>query len=166
MFKKKISLKAQQATEKYLTSLGSSREQLTDKQWHIVTKHVKSQRLVRPIVLCCLILGLVLMSITFFYSRWARYEIERVTPNHPIDLTELGDDGTVRVWPQEIKDYLELLSSMSFHTGPAFILGILLLVAVFTVPLMIRKNRKKLEEFIPRKNQQTPSPDNPAPPQD
>jgi len=69
------------------------------------------------------------------------------------------------VWPQEIKDYLELLSSMSFNTGPAFILGVFLLMAVFVVPLLIRKNRKNLEEFIPRENQQASSIDNPASPQ-
>jgi len=165
MFKRNPSPKVRQATEKYLASLGSSREQLTDKQWHIIARHVKSQRLIKPIVLCCLILGLALMGITLFYNRWAAYEIERVTPNHPIDLRELGDDGTIRVFPQEIKDYLELLSSMSFHTGPAFVLGVFLLVAVFTVPLLIRRNRKTLEEFIPRKNQQSSSPDNPASPQ-
>lgn len=165
MFKKKISLKIQQATEKYLTSLGSSREQLTDKQWHIITKHIKIQRMTKPIVLCCLISGLVLMGVTLFYHHWARYEIERVTPNHPIDFHELGDDGTIRVWPQEIKDYLELLSSMSFHTGPAFILGVLLLVAAFAIPLTMRKNQKNLEEFIPRNNRQPSSADNSAPPQ-
>ena len=154
MFKRNPSPKIQQATEKYLGSLGSSREQLTDKQWRIVTKHVKFQRMVKPIVLCCLMLGLMLMGITLFYHRWARYDIERVTPNHPIDLRELGDDGTIRVYPQQIKEYLELLASMSFYTGPAFILGVLLLVAVFAVPLRIYENKKKFEEFIPRKNQQ------------
>jgi len=154
MFKRNPSPKIQRATEKYLGSLGSSREQLTDKQWRIVTKHVKFQRMVKPIVLCCLMLGLMLMGITLFYHRWARYDIERVTPNHPIDLRELGDDGTIRVYPQQIKEYLELLASMSFYTGPAFILGVLLLVAVFAVPLRIYENKKKFEEFIPRKNQQ------------
>jgi len=154
MFKRNPSPKIQRATEKYLGSLGSSREQLTDKQWRIVTKHVKFQRMVKPIVLCCLMLGLMLMGITLFYHRWARYDIERVTPNHPIDLRELGDDGTIRVYPQQIKEYLELLASMSFYTGPSFILGVLLLVAVFAVPLRIYENKKKFEEFIPRKNQQ------------
>ena len=167
MFKRNPSSKVQRAAEKYLASLDSSRQQLTDKQWRIVTKHVETQRMVKPIILCCLILGLVLMGITLFYHYWAKYEIERVTPNHPVDFRELGDnnDRTIRLWPREIKNYLELLSSMSFHTGPAFILGTLLLVAVFAIPLAVREHRKKLEEFIPRKNQPPLSPDNPSPPQ-
>ena len=150
MFKKGPSPKVQQAAEKYLASLGSSRRQLTDEQWHIITKQVKSQRMVWPTILCCLILGIALIGITIFYCRWAGYQIERATPDHPVYLREAGEGGTIQLSPQEIKDYLELLSSTSFNTGPAFILGVLLLLAALAVPSVIRRNRKKLEAFIPR----------------
>ncbi len=149
---KKISRKIQKAAEEYLALLGSSPQQLTEKQWHLTVNFIRALRVTKPMITVFLIIGIALTYLAFLYSDWTKREIAKVVPTGTIFLHDADDKSILPLQPCEIRDYLESLSSLSFNTGPAFILAVFLFLLVIIIPLYRRAHGKILEAFIKRES--------------
>lgn len=166
MAKKRTSLKLEKATEEYLASLGSSRDNLTDEQWKYVSGFIRAKKFTKPMIISFMVLAVLLLCLTFLYSYWTNYEIAKAIPNRTVYFYKAGDNASIALTPRQIREYLELLSSLSFNTGPAFVLAVFLFMAVFIIPLYRWKTRKIIEAFVRPKQQPQANPPNiPAPPQ-
>lgn len=151
MAKKKISPKVQKAAKKYLVSLGSSREQLTDKQWQIIANYMKTERKKVPILL---VFGVVWACMCFLCFRYAKNHIARIVPNEVVFVSKADKESTITLKPDDIKEHIDYLRDAYFNAGSLFVLTVFMFTSVFiTIPLMRRANRKMLEAFIPRRQE-------------
>jgi hypothetical protein len=148
---RKISPKIQLAAEKYLTSLGSSREQLTDKQWEIIANYVKTRRMKVPILLTG---GIFCACMGFLYSWYAKNHIANILPDEAVFVSKANKESAITLKPDDIKEHIDYLTHAYFMAGSLFILTVFMLGAVsICIPLMRRGNRKMLKAFIPRKQE-------------
>ena len=145
---RRFSKQAQATAEKYLVSMGTSADQLTDEQLKIVVNFTKARRVTTPMVVAFVVLGLALGWLGFVYNGWAERKIEKATPARTIFLSEADNDAVMSIEPYEIKTYLESLASLSFNTGPAFMLAVVLLSLAVIIPLYRRSTANLLEAFI------------------
>jgi hypothetical protein len=150
MFKRKISKKAQKAAEKYLNSLGSSREQLTDKQWNAVVNYVKRQRPRIPIFIF-LILSLIMAGLSFWAFQSGSKLISIATPSETIEVIFVSEAGEESVEASDFSCYIRSVAKSYWHCGNAYALTLLNLFALFIFCFYRHTQRKTLEAFIPRK---------------
>ena len=160
MAKKKISPKVQHAAEKYLASLGSSREQLTDKQWEVFVNYVKVQRSFKTCMPIILLLAIICAYFTFFGFQKTNKLITRVVPDEVIYVTKEASESPISLEPDIIKGYLERVRDLSFDTAGLFMITVMML-NVFVLRLIFKKHRlKAIEALVQRKQEPVPPPDN------
>jgi membrane-associated protease RseP (regulator of RpoE activity) len=134
MSKKKISPKVHQSAERYLASLDSSRELLTNEQWDIIVNYVKAQRMKVPILL---ILGVIQLCLAFIYFQRTNKYIASIIP-----LTQ-----------DYIKKSVEYIRDGYFMTGSLFVLAVSSFTFVLLVPIVRGWNKRMLKPFIPHKQE-------------
>ena len=103
MAKKTISLNIQQSAERYLASLNSSRERLTDEQWETVTTHVKLQRNRKIARVVFLLVVIIFASLTIWGFCIINKRIQLYVPNGIISVTEEGSESAITLKPEEIE---------------------------------------------------------------
>ncbi len=161
MTKKKISPKAQQAAEKYLGSLGSSRTNLTDKQWEIIANYVKTEKMKMPVLL---VFGIICAGLSFWAFWLGEKGMASIIPEkaHLITFVSKTGEESTPVNPDEFKNYMKAVIGLYWKCGSSFILAIFCFVSAFIIiPLTRRGNKRIFEAFIPRR-QETTSPRNRA----
>ena len=159
MTRKKISPKIQQAAEKYLGSLGSSRTDLTDKQWEIVVNHVKTQRMRVPILL---VFGIIFAGLSLWAFWLGKKGMDSIMPNETslVTFVSKAGDKSVSLNPDDMKNYIKAVTELYWQCGLSFTLAISFFVFAFiTIPLTRRGNKRIFEAFIPHR-QETISPRN------
>ncbi len=159
MGKRKISKKVEQAAEKYLGSLGSSRTDLTNKQWEIIANYVKTERMKVPILL---VFGVIFACLGFLYLQRAKSHIAYVVPDEVIFISKAGQEPSIPLKPDDIKEHIDYFTHGYFMTGSLFILTVFFFTFVFiTIPLTRRGNKRMFEAFIShRQKSKTASPGN------
>jgi hypothetical protein len=148
MTRKKISPRLQQAAEKYLSSIGASRADLSEKQWEIVVKHVKTQRMA---VLILLIFGVILAGLSFWAFRLGEKGMASIIPEkaHLITFVSKTGEESASINPEDIKNYMKAVVDSYWNCGSSFALaGLFFTYAFITIPLTKRANKKMLEAFI------------------
>jgi len=151
MAKKKISPKVQEATEKYLTSLGSSKEQLTEKQWEIVTNYVKSRRVAKLTITFFLIAGIFNAGLCYWAFHLGKHAINSMIPSETAQVTYVSKNGekSIPLTPASITDYMKAAANLYWSAGSSFVLAVFFFSWFIIAPLLRRSNRKMLEAFIP-----------------
>jgi hypothetical protein len=158
MFKRKISKKAQKAAEKYLHSLGSSREQLTDKQWNVVANYSKKQRLIVPSLLLC---GVLSAGLSFWTFQLSNKAVSSIIPSETTKVVFVFK-ANEEFMSQKSSSFCRRVSAATqlyWYVGATYIITISCFIAAFiTTPLARRNQKKVLNPFIPRKTaEQKPS---------
>ena len=156
MAKKKISEKVLAAGEKYLTSLGSSREQLTDKQWGVVVKYVKGQRITKLCVAFFLIVGLICADLSLRAFRLGSKGLSSVIPNEVTEIIFVFKAGeeSMPLKPDDVKDYINAAAWSYWLCGACFVLAVSFFASVLiSLPLGRRLYKKMFEGLIPRKQE-------------
>lgn len=164
---KKISPKIQQAAEKYLDSLGSSREQLTEKQWEVVIGYVKYRRTSKQAVVTLLVFGTILACLALLAFQHSKKGVTSVIPKEVdkvVFIYKTNGESSKSLRPDDIRNYIRATAKLSWHTGSSFVLAIFMFgFAFIIIPLLRRRNRKMLEAFIQHKQEtETSSPDKPT----
>jgi len=162
MAKKKISLKVQQTAEKYLASLGSSREQLTDKQWETVANYVKSRPIAKLAIIFLLIFGVINACLSFWTFQLGKKGMVSIMPNETGQVIFVSKAGekSASLSRDYMNNYIKTVTDLYWQCGSSFTLAISLFALVLiAVPFTSRANRKLLEALIPRKQEpETASP--------
>lgn len=151
---KKISPKIQQAAEKYLDSLGSSQEELTEKQREIVANCFKTRR-IRVLIL--LVLGLIVAGVGFWSFQLGKKALASVVPHEADKIIFVSKTGeqSMPVQPGDVKKYTKVVTKLYWNCGACYVLAVFFLTSAFIiVPLSIRENKKILKAFIPRRQEQ------------
>ena len=154
MAKKKISKKVQQAAEKYLDSLGSSREQLSDKQWEVFANYVKSRRMV--VLIVTLSLGVGIFSARFSLRAFQRgnEEIASLIPEEVqkvVFVSKAGEEISTLV-PGIIKLDVKNAAWAYWQSAAGLTVAAFVFLQLLIYILLDRRNMKKtVEAFIPRK---------------
>lgn len=153
---KKISPKLQQITNKYLVSIGTSRADLSEKQWEIVAKHIKNQRITVSIIL---ISGVIMAGLSLWAFRLGKKGLASMIPEktHLITLVSETGEESAPINPEDMKNYMKAVADLYWNCGSTFILASIFFAQAFiTVPLTRRANKKMLEAFISHKQEQDP----------
>ena len=156
MAEKKTSEKVLAAGEKYLTSLGSSREQLTDKQWGVVVKYVKGQRITKLCVAFFLIVGLICADLSLRAFRLGSKGLASVIPNEVAEIILVFKAGeeSMLLKPDDVKDYINAAAGSYWLCGACFVLAVSSFALAFiSLPLGRRLYKKMFEGLIPRKGE-------------
>ena len=156
---KKISPKLQQAAEKYLLTLGSSRQYLTDKQWEIFLRHFKVERQLRwmtPFIL--LPFAIIMTFITFIAFRRANQTISSLVPDEVVYVRKANEETPVAIKPDQIKAYLNYIQKGAWLSG-AGLANSTLLFTVIVLSIILKGHRRKcIEALVDRKDRyETPS---------
>jgi len=150
MAKKKISPKIQEATEKYLASLGSTREKLTDKQWEIIANHIKRQRATKLIVAILLICVVISFLFACVWLKMCHESIETLISEKFSYINEFKEELS-----SPLQLYLIKLGIVGGLVVPSFALGSKLVIILFfllsaiTYPFDMRREKRTIEAFIP-----------------
>lgn len=150
MSKKKISPKIQQAAEKYLASLGSSREQLTDKQWETLAAHIKLQRNRKIGRIVFLLFGIIFASLTVWVFCITKERIQFYVPDDTISIQMYGQEPVISLEPEQIENIIK--GYVDLGSGIARLFDFTLLnFAFFGLSWLInREHNKILRVFIPK----------------
>lgn len=151
---KKISPEIQHAAEKYLATLGSSRQQLTDEQWRVVIKHIKNRRMRGLCMFIFLCLAVLLLWLGFRAYRSAHYFLPEVLPVESVRIYQGDSETLVEPQVQEIQNYINLSLKYGVKLGCYCLMGLLCLITPFDVWWRTRRMDKVLEAFILRKQEQ------------
>ena len=153
MAKRKISKKVEQAAEKYLASLGSSRDHLTETQWEIVARHVKTRKAQKIGIPLFILFGVLSIFTSLYWLKLGQKATTLIIPN------EVNRESIANKEIQETKynltaDLVRIYTkSMAFSywmSGTKFMLMLFCFWAAFVeMPLRMRTNRKFFEAFIP-----------------
>ena len=149
---KKISPKVQLAAEKYLASLGSSKEQLTDKQWEIVVNYMKFRRTANLTIIGSLLFGVFIACSSFWALNCGKKAIDSIVPNDTREIVFISKPGetSIPVSPDYMKNYIKAVAKMYWHHGAEFVLA-MWLFGLAAVSISLRRDKQKmLEAFIPR----------------
>ncbi len=148
MTKRKVSQKVQQATEKYLASLKSSREQLTDKQWEVLINHIKCQQIFKwAIPFFLLPLAVFHTCLTIWSFHRTNELIKLVVPDEVVYVSRASDQTPTSLEPDRIKTYLQRLKKFSFHSAVGLINATLLFMVVI-LRVVYKKHRLKIIEAV------------------
>ena len=161
MAKTNVSGKIQQAADKYLGSLDSSRDQLTDEQWRIVVAYIKLRRTYKPQLVFLLLLSVIWAVSAFWYLYYISKLVAVVVPHETIFVSKAVDEPTIPLDPDDIQEFIDNAAKAYFGTGAATIAALLFFSYVVAIPIHTRHRRKILESFIPRSQQhKAPSEEN------
>jgi hypothetical protein len=163
MVTKKISPKVQLAAEKYLALLGSSKEQLTDRQWQVVINYVKSQSVAKLAITFLLIFCILTAYLSFWAFKLGQKGINSIVPNQTAEIILISKSGekSQPIKPDEMKNYTKAIAKLYWHHGAEFVMAMFMLSLVILSFVERRAKRKMLEAFIPRAGEsQTTSPEN------
>jgi hypothetical protein len=153
MAKRKISQKTQQTAEKYLVSLGSSREQLSDKQWEVFANYVKSRRML--VLIVTLSLGAGIFSGRFSLRAFQRgnEEIALLIPEEVqkvVFVSKAGEEISTLV-PGIIKLDAKNAALAYWRSAAGLTVAAFFFLQLLLYILLDRRNMKKtVEAFIPR----------------
>lgn len=153
MAKKKISKKVQQAAEKYLDSLGSSREQLTDKQWEATVNYVKSRQIAKVAIIFLLVFGVINACLSFWTFQLGRKGAASIVPNEAGQVIFVSKAGekSMPINVNDIKNYMKAVAELYWQCGSCFVLATVFFAWVLiSIPLTRRANRKMFEALVPR----------------
>ena len=151
MAKKKISKKVQQAAEKYLASLDSSREQLTDKQWEVFINYIKTERNFKMFMPILFLLMIVMACCTIHAFKFTNKSINKIVPDEVVYVRKATDESTISLEPSQIEEHLEWIRDLSSNTALLF-MGTVLIATVFFIRIFFKKYRlKSVEALVQRK---------------
>jgi len=151
MAAKKISPKVQQATEKYLASLGSSRDQLTEKQWQTIANYIRAQRMK---VLFFLIFGIIFACVSFWAYQLGNKGATLTIPNEADEVIFVSKADAASTEPlkaEHIRNCVQRVGALQWRSGMTFTIALYFLVFTFMVPFERTQMKKTLRPFIPLK---------------
>ncbi len=145
MANKRISERVRRATEKYLSSLGTSREKLTEKQWKFIADHIKRTRMS---VLLLLAFGVICVCLSIWNYRLKR-EYANIVPDEVVFVYRAGTESAMPLTPGVIENYIDLLTNVAFRMGTLYVITCFMFFSAFLlIPLERRGFRKILKAFI------------------
>ncbi|MHC4157967.1 MAG: hypothetical protein ACYSSO_02705 [Planctomycetota bacterium] len=151
MTRKKISQKIQQAAEKYLASHGSSREQLTDKQWEVFANYVKSRRMVVLFVTLSLAISIFNAYLSLLAFQLGNQGVSSMIPSEAervIFISKAGEEISSSV-PSLLKLNAKYAGLAYWLSGLFLITAIFFFLQLLSYILLDRRNMKKtIDAFI------------------
>jgi len=148
MSKKKVSHKLQQGCEKYLASLGSSRDQLTEIQWEVLVNNVGVEQTFRwAIPFFILPFALFHICLTVWSVHRTNELVNLAVPNEAVYVSKTKGGLSTLLAPDQIKTYLVQLKKSSFNTCAGLVNSILFsMIVIFR--FVLRKHRLKVIEAV------------------
>lgn len=144
---RKISPKIQHATEEFLATLGSSPQQLTEKQWEVVVNHIKYQRTIKVVLPMILLFAVFYTWLTIWAFQRTNNLIDRAVPDEVIYVSKAGTETSIPFEPDQIKTYLESLKKSSFHSA-AGVFFAPFFFTIFVCYFLFRKHKVKVIQAV------------------
>lgn len=146
---KKISPKVQLAAEEFLASIGSSREQLTERQWEAVARAVKGLKTAKIAIAALLVFGAVCAGLSFWGFSLGSRMITSAVPEGTKEIVFISEAGE-ESRPESadyMKCYIRAAARISWQHGTQ--LG---LAAAFCytaiIGAMSRRDKRKLLQAL------------------
>jgi len=132
--------KIDKSAEKYITSLGSNRDNLTDEQWKIIRKQIKGQRITLPVlftaILLCFIFGCLYLNI------WNKYKKIFVASTPFIVIDQEQEETYFDA--EDFDESINILSFLASKAAMQFTIGFVFLISAILNITLVRRERKKL----------------------
>jgi hypothetical protein len=152
MWEKQVSPKIQKAAEEYLTSLNSSRQYLTDKQWELLVNYIKTERQFRYVAPFILAMGVILICLAIFYFRTTNECITSAVPKNVVYVTNEPSQNSITLTPEHIKSYLEYLREGSSNFAINVLCAVYLFLVIITGLVTRKQKRKYIEALVERRD--------------
>ena len=140
MWKMKTSPKVLKATEKYVTTLGIKREELTEEQWNLMVKYVEVRRIGVPFLLFFAVFSI---GMTFVFLHLGNKYYTKVIPHQTVKISFEDQKEPIALSPEEIRQYLNYVINRYMVAFGQFLLSVSFLT-FFVISITIAKtaNRK------------------------
>ena len=148
---KKISPKIQQAAEKYLASLGSSREQLTEEQWRVLATHIKRQPHLKRSRIVLLFFGIIFGSLTILGFCLTNKRVRLYVPDDTVSIQKAGSESATSLKPEEIENIIRGYIRFGSNITRSFDFTVFFFVSFGIFWLTERELNKILRVFIPKR---------------
>jgi len=125
MWKLKPSPRVLKAAEKYVTSLGRKREELTDEQWNLMVKYTQGRRLGIPFLI---FFGLVCAIFTATYYQHGQKFAKDILPSQVITITYEDQRESIYISPEKMRKYLNYATNCYMNAGMQLMLTIQFLI--------------------------------------
>ncbi|MBN1795304.1 MAG: hypothetical protein JW804_01395 [Sedimentisphaerales bacterium] len=139
-----LSEKFDKAAENYVASLGLSRENLTDDQWNIIRKQIKTQRLAFPfliiVIVICFIFGCL------YLNMWKKYKKIHISTISSIMETPEESENFLK--SKDFSESMNTLSYLASQVAMQFTIGFVFFINVILNITLVRKERKKIFKIL------------------
>jgi hypothetical protein len=145
MANKRIPERVRRTTDKYLSSLDTSRGKLTERQWEFIAGHIKRTRMS---VLLLLAFGVICVCLSIWNYRLKR-EYANIVPDEVVFVYRAGSESATPLSPGAIENYIGLLTKIAFRMGTLYVITCFMFFSAFLlIPLERRGFRKILKAFV------------------
>ena len=148
---KKISPKIQEATEEFLATLGSSREQLTDEQWRVLATHIKRQPHVKRSRIVLLLFGIIFGSLTVLGFCLTNKRVRLYVPDDTVTIKKAGSKSVISLKPEEIENIIRWYIRFGSSIARSFDFTVFFFVSFGIFWLTEREHNKILRAFISKR---------------
>lgn len=137
------------ASELYLTELGSSRAHLSEEQWDVLVGYIRERRIAKwKLLLHVCVLAILVCVVVYGYN--AIYEIMvELVPTTYLTKDSTGSVDVLQPEPEDVRLYFHVLLMLSFQISFLSVCALLTLVES-VVNLFTSRRNMLLEAFIPR----------------
>lgn len=145
MWKKRVSPKVLKATEKYLTSIGRKREELTEEQWNFMVDYIKKRCLIVPILIFFVLFCTVM---TYLYWHQGHKYYTKVIPHQTVKISFDDQRESITLSPEEIRRYLRYVTDCYMMAGMQFELTIFMLIFLFGSVMLTKIMNRKTHRIL------------------
>jgi hypothetical protein len=133
------------ATEKYIASIGTKREELTEEQWNFMLNYVKMRHLRIPLLM---ILGLFCAGMTLAYWHLGHKYFTNALPDNTIKIEFNGQKEAISLSSEEVRKYFSYVTHCYMNAGVQFMLALQFLVFAILGATLTRTTNRKMHRIL------------------
>ncbi len=160
---KKISPAVRAAAEEYIASLGSSRENLTERQWQVVTKYVKQRRFFTLALVLCVVFAAA--HLWAAHRAWVYYPelLAELASAIPAGVQQAADSDPAEPPPDLLRRFAQISLVFALRVVSYLAVGFAFLAVPLLSALSSHRTGKMIAAFLPSgQPAETAALDNPA----
>ena len=140
------------ATNKYITSLGRKREELTEEQWNLMLNYIKARRIGIPFLLFFVVFWI---GTTFTYWYQGHKYYTKIIPNQTVRISFDDQKEAVTFSPKEIQRYLSNVIHCYVMAFSGFLMAVMFLTYFIIILTIFKKSNRKAHAVLLSRTPQT-----------